>query len=104
MRVRMCRRSDSNLENQRGTVNDSGAGDVLQGSNLRGRQVVVEDHHIGTGGLNRLPQLLHLALAQERVGIRCGPGLQQSPHRRAACRLQQRLQLLQGRLRSGLLL
>ncbi len=58
------------VEDQLGAVEHLHAGRLLQIAGLGGREVVVEDDHVGLRGGDQLRQLLELALAQ--VAVRVG--------------------------------
>ena len=84
------------IENQGAAIEHRGVGEILQGADLGGRQVVVTDEHGGLCGLDELADLLGLALAKEAVGIGGGAVLEHLGRAGAAGGLQKRLQLVQG--------
>ncbi len=90
------------LDEVRGQLADEADG-VLERPDLRRREVVVEHDQIRAGVLQQLAHLLRLALADEAVRIGRFAVLQHLGCAFAARRLQQRLQLVEGFLGSGLL-
>ena len=86
------------VQDQSGAVQDRGPGDLLQGPDLAGRQVVVEDHHLRPVLGGQLLDFLGFALSYEAVGIRGVAVLQDLGDANAAGGLQQGLQLVQGGL------
>ena len=59
------------VENQRGAVDDLDLDGFLQRIELRGAQLTVADHGVGTGGQHHLTQLLRLTRADigRRIGL-----------------------------------
>ncbi len=58
------------VQDQRRPVHDLDLQPLLEVSQLARRQLVVKDHRPGTGAVHRLVDLLQLALADERGGVR----------------------------------
>ena len=83
------------VEDQRAAVEYRHAQNILQGPDLACGELVVKNGHGGCRGLDQQPHLLGLALADEGVGVGSVAVLQDFRSAEAACRLQQRLQLLQ---------
>ena len=83
------------VENQRAAIQHCHAGGLLQRTNLRGRELVVEDNHLRLEILRQLVELLRLALAEEGVAVRGAAVLQHPRHADRARRLGQRLKLVQ---------
>ena len=87
-----------NIQNQRAPVQHLDPQQLCQHPHLGGRQVVVEDHHGGTGVLAVKLGLRHLSLADEGAGIRAGPVLQHHADGLRPGGLHQGAELLQGGL------
>ena len=86
------------IQDQAAAVNDLHTQQLRQHTDLGGRQLIVEDHHGGLFIFHHAPDLLHLPLADEAVGVRLLPGLQYHARRLAACGLHQFRQLHQALL------
>ena len=86
------------VQDQAAAVNDLHAQQLGQDADLRRRQVVIEDHHGGLLVVHHALDLLHLALADEAVGVRLLPALQDDARRVAARRVHQLRQLHQALL------
>ena len=86
------------VQDQAAAVDDLDAQQLGQYTNLRRRQVVVEDHHGGLLVVHHALDLLHLALADEAVGIGLLPALQDDARRVAARRVHQLRELHQALL------
>jgi hypothetical protein len=56
-------------------VDNPGTDDLLDVALLRGRQIVVDDHHIGLQRLDELPQFFDFALPEKRRRVDIGTHL-----------------------------
>ena len=91
-----------NIQNQSAAVQHRYPQDLLQGTDMAGRQFVVKDHHARLGKLGQHSHFLGLALADEAVGIGGVAILQDLAGAETARRFKQCFQLFQGLLRGGL--
>ena len=87
-----------NVQDQTAAVQHLHAQTLRQNPHLGRGQVIVEDHHGGAVGPAEIPHLLHLALADERAGVRRGTVLQHGADGLGTCRLHQGGQFLHGAL------
>ena len=74
------RAAGEDVEDQLGAVEHLDAEGLLQIASLAGRKIVVEDHHVGVGGVDQMLQLLDFAVAQIGGGVGRLPPLQDAPH------------------------
>src|SRR5581483_10506172 len=86
------------VEDQRHPVDDVDLEQLLQVALLRRRQLLVEDHDVDVEHLDQLPQLLGLALADERGRVGRLPPLERQLDRVGAGGVGQQRQLRQRRL------
>ena len=87
-----------NVQNQAAPVQHLDAQGLRQHPHLRGREIIVKNHHGGAAALAVRPDLLYLALANKTAGVRRGTVLQHRPHRLGSGGLHQSRQLLHGLL------
>ena len=59
-----------NVQDELGAVDDFGVDGLFEVALLGGREVVVEDHHIGAAGCDGGRDLIHFAMADEGGGVR----------------------------------
>ncbi len=64
-----------NIQNELRAVDDPRADRLFQIALLRGREVVIEDHHVGMNGSGFRRQFLHFALPDQRGRLGARPGL-----------------------------
>jgi len=64
-----ARPAGEDIEDEFAAVEDFALGGALDFADLRGGEVVVEDHHIGVVGVGPLPDFLQLALADATGGV-----------------------------------
>ena len=86
------------VQYQAASVQHLHAAQLRQHPHLRRGQIVVEDHHGGLAVFHHALDLLHLALADEAVGVGLLAALQYHAHGLAARRLHQRAELRQALL------
>ena len=91
------------VQDQGGAVHHSYLQFLAEHPLLGGGQAVVKNHHIRVHCPDQLPDLRHLALADEGAGVGAVLGLEDGPHALASRRLQQVGQLIHGLLRGVLL-
>ena len=90
-----------NVQDQAAAVQHLDPGHLCQHPQLGGGQVVVEDDHGGLLLLHHAADLLHLALADEAVGVQLVPALQDHAHGLASGGVHQGGQLRQALLVSA---
>ena len=93
-----------NIKNQGAAVQNRDAQKFFQRPVLGRREIVVKNSHGGFGGLQKLLDLVHLALTDEAVGVGGVAVLEHLGGTLAAGRFQQRFQLVQGGVGGRLLL
>jgi hypothetical protein len=86
------------VEDQRGPVDHLRAEPILQVAQLPRRQLVVEDHDLRPARMHGAVDLLELALADERGGVRIAPRLDEPRDGVRAGRVGERGQLVEVRL------
>jgi len=67
-----------NVQNELGAVDDLGVDGLFEVALLGGREVVVEDHHVGAAGCDGGRDLIDFAMADEGGGVRSRARLKQS--------------------------
>ena len=83
------------VQDQGGAVHHSYLQFLAEHPLLGGGQAVVKNHHIRVHCPDQLPDLRHLALADEGAGVGAVLGLEDGPHALASRRLQQVGQLIE---------